>query len=53
MHLQIMIAKKGELGNFKFRHYSLLMHLILYKNIGYISQDFINQTSKKFGELPI
>lgn len=29
MHHQIVNAKKGELGNFKFYHYSLLMHLIL------------------------
>lgn len=49
MHQQIINAKKGELGNFKFHHYSLLMHLILYKNIGYLSQDFIDQTSNEFG----
>ena len=49
MHHQIMNAKKGELGNFKFHHYSLLMHLILYKNIGYINQDFIDHTSDEFG----
>ena len=39
--------------DFKFHHYSLLMHLILYYNIGYISGDFIDQTSDEFGELPM
>ena len=29
------------------------MHLILYHNIGYISPDFIDQTSDEFGELPV
>ena len=53
MHHQIVNAKKGEMKNFKFYHYSLLMHLILYKNIGYISQDFFDQTSDEFGELPV
>ena len=36
MHHQIVNAKKGEMKDFKFHHYSLL-NLILYKNIGYIS----------------
>ena len=53
MQENIMNAKNGELGNFKFHLYSLIMHLILYKNICYISKDFINQTSDEFGELPI
>ena len=53
MHHQIMNAKKGEMKDFKFHHYSLLMYLILYKNIGYISQDFVDQTSNEFGELPV
>lgn len=53
MHHQIVNAQKGEMGNFRFHQYSLLMHLILYKDIGYISQDFIDQTLDEFGELPM
>ena len=41
------------MGNFKFHHYSLLMHLILCKNVGYISPNFIDQTSNANGELPV
>lgn len=37
MHHQTVNANKGEMKDFKFYHCSLLMHLILYKNIGYIS----------------
>jgi hypothetical protein len=39
---QLVNAKKGEMKNFKFHHYSLLMHLILYRNTRYISPDFID-----------
>ena len=53
MHHQIVNAKKGEMKDFKFHHYSLLMHLILYKNISYISQDFIDEASDEFGDLPM
>ena len=53
MHHQIVNAKKGEMKDFKFHHYSLMMHLILYKNIGYISYEFIDQTFDEFGELPV
>ena len=35
----------------KFHHYSLLIHVILYYNIGYISGDFTNQNSNEFDEL--
>lgn len=35
MQEQIGASQKGEFGNLKFHHYSLLMHLILYKNISY------------------
>lgn len=53
MNNQLVNAKKGELKSFKFHHYSLLMHLILFYNIGYISPDFIDQTFDEFGELPV
>ena len=53
MHRQICDAKKGEMKDFKFHHYSLMMHLILYNNIGYVSGDLIDQTSDEFGELPM
>ena len=53
MHQQIMNGKSGELGNFRFHHYSLLMNLILYINVGYINKDLIDQTSDEFGELPV
>lgn len=33
MKENIELAKRGELGIFRFDHYSLLMHLILYKNM--------------------
>ncbi len=46
----IGLAQNGEIGSFKFHHYSLLMHLILYKNIGYVSQDFIDDTSNVNGD---
>ena len=35
MEDNIRLAQRGETGNFRFHHYSLLMHLILYKNVGY------------------
>lgn len=49
-HNQLVNAKKGELKNFKFHHYSLLMPLILFYNIGYVIPDFIDQTSDEFCE---
>lgn len=45
-HDEIVVAQKGELGNFGFFHYSLLMHIILYKNIGHIILDFIEATEE-------
>ena len=53
MHKYICDAKKGVMNDLKFHHYSLLMHLILYYNIGYISGDFIDQTFDEYGELPM
>lgn len=47
------LAQSGDMGNFKFHHYSLLMHLILYKNVGYISPYFIDHTSDANGDLPV
>ena len=42
MKENIARAQAKNLKDFTFPHYSLLMHLILYKNIGYISSDFID-----------
>lgn len=41
---EIVVAQEGRLENFRFDHYSLLMHLILYKNVGFIDQSFIEST---------
>ena len=41
IHNEIMFAHQGELQNFKFHQYSLLIHLILYQNFGHISTNFI------------
>ena len=49
MHEEIEATQKGDMGNFKFFHYSLLMHIILFKNIGYIGLEFIKAT-KENGE---
>ena len=46
-------ARFGEMREFTFPYYSLLMHLILYKNMGYISSNFIDQTSDLNGDLPM
>ena len=46
MHEEIEATQKGEMGNFRFFHYSLLMHIILFKNIGHISPDFIEATEE-------
>lgn len=43
------LAQNGEMKNFFFPHYSFLMHLILYRNVGYFSSDFINHTSDANG----
>ena len=53
MQEQIEASWKGEFGNFKFHHYLLLTHLILDKNIGYFSIDFIDQTSDLDGYFPM
>ncbi len=42
-----------ELKYFTFHHYSLLMHLILYKNVGYIRSNFIDHASDANQVLPI
>ena len=41
MHNEIFATQKEEMGNFKFHNYLLLMCIILYKNIGHTSLDFI------------
>lgn len=53
MRENIARAQDGNLREFRFPYYSLLMHLILYKNVGYISPDFIDQTSDLEGQLPM
>lgn len=39
----IVRDQSGKLRDFTFHHYRLLMHVILYKNVGYISSNFIDQ----------
>ena len=46
MHEEIKVAQKGYMGKFRFFHYSLLMHIILFKNIGHISPNFIEATEE-------
>ena len=53
MKENIARAQSGELKDFKFHHYSLLMHLILYKKVGYISFDFVDHTFDANGDLPV
>ena len=53
MRENIARAQTGNMREFRFPYYSLLMHLILYKNVGYISPDFIDQTSDLEGELHV
>ena len=52
MKENIALAQSGEMKDFKFHHY-LLMHMILYKNVGYISPNFIDHTLDANGEIPI
>ena len=51
MQEKIVASQRREFRNFKFYDYSLLMHLILYKNIGYLSTYFIDQTLDLDGDL--
>ena len=53
MKENIKLAQNGEMKNFYFLYYSVLMHLILYNNMGYFSLDFIDHTSHDNRELPI
>jgi hypothetical protein len=53
MEKQIMKARAGEMKEWKFLHYSLLMHLILFRNVAYIDNKFIDQTEDVKGPLPI
>ena len=53
MRENIARFQSGELKDFKFHHYSLLMHLILYKNVSYVSSNFIDHTSDTNGVIPI
>ena len=53
MYNEIFVSQKGEMGNFKFCHYSLLMYIILYKNIGHINPDFIEGTKVNGENFPM
>ena len=53
IHDEIVTAQKEELGNFRFFHYLLLMHIIIYKNIGHVSLDFIEATEENGENLPM
>ena len=37
----MVTTQQGDLGKFKFLHYSLLMHLILFYNVGHVDSSFI------------
>ena len=41
IHQKMVTAQQGDLGNFKFLHYSLLMHLILFYNVCHVDSSFI------------
>ena len=53
MKENIAWARSGDMREFTFPYYSLLMHLILYRNVGYISPDFIEQTSNLDGAFSV
>ena len=53
MKENIARARSGDMKEFTFPYYSLLMHLILYRNVGYISPDFIEQNSDMYGAMPV
>ena len=53
MHEEIEAAQKEEMGNFRFFYYSLLMCIILFKNIGHINPDFIKATMENGENLPV
>ena len=53
IHNEIKAAHRGEIGNFKLHHYLLLIHIILYKNIGPISLDFIEGKEENGEKLPV
>lgn len=53
IHQEMVTTQRGDLGNFKFLHYSLLMHLVLFYNMGHVDSIFIKALDN-FGEaLPI
>ena len=53
MHNEIIASQKGEMRNFKFHHYSISTHIILYKNIGHINFDFIEGTKENGESFPV
>ena len=53
MRENIARTQTGDMRNIIFPYYSLLMHLILYKNVGYISPDFIDQNLDLEGDFPV
>lgn len=48
-----VIAQRGDLGNFKFLHYSLLMHLILFYNVGHVDSSFVEALDNFREALPV
>ena len=53
MKNNISRERSREMREFTFPYYSLLMHLILYRNVEYISSDFIDQTFDLDGAFPM
>lgn len=46
IHKEITATQQGELKDFKFHHYSLIMHLILFKNVDIFDQSFFESTQE-------
>ena len=49
MHDEIVVAQERRLENFKFFHYSMLMHLILFRNVDLFDQSFF-ECIEEWGE---
>lgn len=49
IHDEIIVAQQGQLESFRFCHYSLIMHLILFKNVDSFDQSFF-ECVEEWGE---
>lgn len=53
IHEEIIVVQQGKLENFKFHHYSLIMHLIMFKNVDMFDQSFFESTQEWGERLPV